>query len=139
MLYNTLLTYVFIFVEQANRGANKFKYVSLSDYDINKNVFKKSNATSRLGYSLGNPPCDIDEEGDIKERFLHPSNRRSDDDEESFQDYIRGQHLGSKPARPSCGRGRGRKKRTTDAKCVSAAMMEVASSLKSWVDVSMVS
>ena len=51
---------------------------------MNKNVFEKSNDTGGLGYSLANSPCDIDEEADIEERFVHPGNRRSDDDEEAF-------------------------------------------------------
>ncbi|KAL5572895.1 hypothetical protein UlMin_022492 [Ulmus minor] len=124
---------------KANPGVNKFKNVGFSDYEMHKNVFKKSNATGGLGYSLTNLPCDVDEEADIEERFLHPGNGRSDDDEEAFQDYIGGQHSGSKRAGPSSGRGRGRKKRTTDADCVSAAMIEVASALKSCADVSMAS
>ena len=70
--------------EQANPGANKFKYVGLSDYKMNKNVFEKSNATSGLCYSSANPSCDIDEEEDIEERFLNLGNWRSDDDEEAF-------------------------------------------------------
>ena len=82
---------------------------------MHKNVFEKSNAIGGLGYSLANPPCDVDEEVDIEDRFLHPGNGRSDDDEEAFQDYIGGQHSGSKRAGPSSGRGRGWKKRTTDA------------------------
>ena len=73
---------------------------------MNKNVFEKSNATGGLGYSSTNPPCNVDEEVDIEERFLHPGNGRSDDDEEAFQDYIGGQHSRSKRAEPSCGRVR---------------------------------
>ena len=92
-----------------------------------------------MGYSSANPPCNVDEEADIEERFLHPGNWQSDDDEEAFQDYIGGQHSGSKHAESSSGRGTGRKKRTTYADCVSAAMMEVASALKSRADVSMAS
>ena len=118
---------------------SKFKYVGLPDYEMHKNVFEKSNATGGLGYSSANPPCDVDDEADIEDRFLHPDNGRSDDDEEAFQDYIGGQHSGSKRAGPSAGRGRGRKKRTTEAHSVSAAMMEVASALKSRENVSMAS
>ena len=117
----------------------KLKYVGLPDYEMHKNIFEKSNATGGLGYSSANPPCDVDEEADIDDRFLHPGNGRSDDDEEAFQDYIGGQHSGSKRAGPSSGRGRGRNKRTTDAYCVSVVMMEVASALKSCADVSMAS
>ena len=51
---------------------------------MNKNVFEKSSATSGLGYSSANPPCDIDEEEDIEERFLNLGNRPSDVDEEAF-------------------------------------------------------
>ena len=47
--------------------------------------------------------------------------------------------MGSKCAGPSCGRGRGQKKRTTEAEGISAAMMEVALALKHRVDMSMVS
>ena len=75
MLYTALLTCVFIFVEHANPGVNKFKYVGLPDFEMNKNVFEKSNATGGLGYSSANPPCDIDEEADIEKRFLHLGNR----------------------------------------------------------------
>ena len=106
---------------------------------MNKNVFEKSNATGGLGYSSANSPCNVDEKEDIEERFLYLGNQRSNDDEEAFQDYIRGQHSRSKRAGPSCGRGRGRKKRTTNAECVSTAMMEVASAFKSRADVSMAS
>ena len=73
-------------MKQANPGVNKFKYVGLLGNEMHKNVFEKSNATGGLGYSSANPPCDVDEEADIEERFLHPGNRRSDDDEEAFQD-----------------------------------------------------
>ena len=44
-----------------------------------------------------------------------------------------------KHAEPSCGRGKGRKKRTTDAESIRAATMEVVSALKSRADVSMAS
>ncbi|KAL5544234.1 hypothetical protein UlMin_008018 [Ulmus minor] len=124
---------------KANPGVSKFKYVGLSNYEMHKNVFEKSNATGGLGYSSANPPCDVDDEANIEDRFLHPDNGRSDDDDEAFQDYIGGQHSGYKRAGPLSGRGRGRKKRTTDADYVSAAIMEVASALKSRADVSMAS
>ena len=66
---------MFFYSAQANLGAKKFKYVGLPDYEMNKNVFEKSNATGGLGYNSANPTCDIDEEEDIEERFLNPSNR----------------------------------------------------------------
>ena len=75
---------MFFCFAQANPRANKFKYVGLPNYDMKKNVFKKSNATGGLGYSLANPACDIDEEEDIEERFLNLGNRPSDVDEEAF-------------------------------------------------------
>lgn len=118
---------------------NKFKYVGLLDYEMHKNVFENSNATGGLGYRSANPPCDVDDEADIEDMFLHLDNRQSDDDEEAFQDYIGGQHSRSKRVGPSSGRGRGQKKRNSNVDYVSVAMMEVASALKSRADVSMAS
>ena len=71
--------------------------------------------------------------------FLNLGNRRFDDDEEAFQDYIGCQHSGSKRARPSCSKGRGRKKMTTKAEGISATIIEVALALKHQENVSMVS
>ena len=50
-----------------------------------------------------------------------------------------GAHSGDKRPGPSAGRGRGWKKRTTDAEGVSAAMMEVALALRARTDVSLAS
>ncbi|KAL5571296.1 hypothetical protein UlMin_020893 [Ulmus minor] len=67
---------------KANPRANKFKYVGLSNYDMNKNVFKKSNATGGLAYISANQPCDIDDEEDIEERFLNPNIPPFDEEKE---------------------------------------------------------
>ncbi|KAL5559848.1 hypothetical protein UlMin_036059 [Ulmus minor] len=83
---------------KANPRVKKFKYVGLPDYDMNKNVFEKSNATGGLAYTSANQPCDIDEEEDIEERLLNPDILPSDADEEAFSDYIGGQHSGNKRA-----------------------------------------
>ncbi|KAL5574034.1 hypothetical protein UlMin_023631 [Ulmus minor] len=69
---------------KANPGANMFKYVGLLDYDMNKNVFEKSNATGGLAYTLANQPCDIDKEKDIEERFSNLGIPPFDADEEAF-------------------------------------------------------
>ncbi|KAL5539254.1 hypothetical protein UlMin_044840 [Ulmus minor] len=69
---------------KTNPGANKFKYVGLPDYDMNKNVFEKYDATGGLAYTSANQPCDIDDEEDIEERFLNPSIPPFDGDEEAF-------------------------------------------------------
>ena len=81
---------MFFCFAQANPRANKFKYVGLPDYDMTKNVFKKSNATSGLAYTSANQLCDMDEEEDIEEMFLNPGIPPFDGDEKAFQDYIGG-------------------------------------------------
>ncbi|KAL5580585.1 hypothetical protein UlMin_013027 [Ulmus minor] len=69
---------------KVNPRANKVKYVGLPNYDMNKNVFEKSNATGGLAYTLANQPCKIDEDEDIEERFLNPGILPSDADDEAF-------------------------------------------------------
>ena len=49
---------------------------------------------------------------------------------EAFQDYNWGQHSREKCDGLSSGRGKGKKKRTPEAKGISVAMMEVTSKLK---------
>ena len=138
-VYNTVLTFFLFHILQANPRVSKFKYVGLPDYDMNKNVFDKASVTGGLGYNSSQMPPDIGEEHEIEDRFLHPDGRPSNADEEAFQDYIGGQHFGDKRAGSLGGRGRGRKKRTTEAERVSAAMMEVASALRAQTAVSLAS
>ena len=140
-LYKTVITFFLFLILQANPGVSAFKHVGLPDPDLCKNVFDKASVTGGLGYSSSQMPPDIDEEQDIEDRFLYPDGRPSeqDADEEAFQDYIGGAHSGDKRPGPSAGRGRGRKKRTTDAEGVSAAMMEVASALRARTDISLAS
>ena len=40
-----------LYVLQVNHRASKFKHVGLLDYEMNKNVFEKSNATGELAYT----------------------------------------------------------------------------------------
>ena len=40
-----------LFLLQESLGASKFKYVGLPDYELNKNVFEKSNAMGGLAYT----------------------------------------------------------------------------------------
>ena len=140
-LYKTVITFFLFLILQANPGVSAFKHVRLPDPDLCKNVFDKASVTGGLGYSSSQMPPDIDEEQDIEDRFLYPDGRPSeqDADEEAFQDYIGGAHSGDKRPGPSAGRGRERKKRTTDAERVSAAMMEVASALRARTDISLAS
>ncbi len=104
---------------------------------MNKNVFDKASVTGGLGYNSSQMPPDIDEEQDIEDRFVHPDGRAPDVDEEAFQDYIGGERSGDKRAGPSCGRGRGRKKRTTEAEGVSAAMREMTSAIRERAEISL--
>ncbi|KAL5578065.1 hypothetical protein UlMin_019764 [Ulmus minor] len=115
---------------KANPGASKFRHVGLPDYELNKNMFEKSNATGGLAYTSASQPCDLEDEWDMEDRFLNSGIPQFEGDEEAFQEYIMGQHFGDKRAGPSGGRGKGKKKRNSDAECVSTAMLEVASAKK---------
>ena len=59
------------YVTQENPRATKFRYVGLPDYDMNKNVFEKANATGGLSYTSANQPFDIEDEEDMEDRFLN--------------------------------------------------------------------
>ncbi|KAL5582905.1 hypothetical protein UlMin_015347 [Ulmus minor] len=69
---------------KVNPRANKDKYIGLPNYDMNKNVFEKSNATGGLAYTAANQPCKIDEDEEIEERFLNHGILPLDADEEAF-------------------------------------------------------
>ena len=62
-----------LYVLQANPGASKVRHVGLPDYEMNKNVFEKSNVTGGLAYTSANQPCDIDDEEDMEDRFFNSS------------------------------------------------------------------
>ena len=119
-----------LYVLQANPGASKFKHVGLLDYEMNQNVFEKFNAMGGLAYTSENQPCDLEDEWDMEDRFLNSGISQFEGDEEAFHEYIRSQHSGDKRTGPSSGRGKGKKKKTLDVECISAAMLEVTSAMK---------